>query len=110
MNLNFTKEACVDNIHDAINVEKNGADQIELCSRLDLDGLTPSRKLILQTIRKVSIPIKVMIRSRPGNFTYNQDDINTMIDSIKFCLKNGINDIAFGALNSKRKIDEKNNE
>ena len=108
MNLNFTKEACVDNIHDAINVEKNGADQIELCSRLDLDGLTPSRKLILQTIRKVSIPIKVMIRSRPGNFTYNQDDINTMLDSIDFCQKNGINDIAFGALNSKRKIDEKN--
>ncbi|RPH02861.1 MAG: copper homeostasis protein CutC [bacterium TMED144] len=108
MNLNFTKEACVDNIHDAINVEKNGADQIELCSRLDLDGLTPSKKLILQTIRAVSVPIKVMIRSRPGDFTYNQDDINTMLDSIRFCLKNGINDIAFGALNSKRKIDEKN--
>ena len=108
MNLNFTREACVDNIDDAINVEKNGADQIELCSRLDLDGLTPSKKLILQTIKRVSVPIKVMIRSRPGNFTYNQDDINTMLDSIKFCQKNGINDIVFGALNSKRKIDEKN--
>ena len=107
MNLNFTKEACVDSIGDAINVEKNGADQIELCSRLDLDGLTPSKKLILQTIRKVSIPIKVMIRSRPGNFTYNQNDVNTMLDSIEFCQKNGINEIAFGALNSNRKIDEK---
>ena len=107
MNLNFTKEACVDNICDAINVEKNGADQIELCSRLDLDGLTPSKKLILQTIRRVSIPIKVMIRSRPGNFTYNQNDVNTMLDSIEFCQKNGINDIAFGALKSNRKIDEK---
>ena len=107
MNLNFTKEACVDNIDDAINVEKNGADQIELCSRLDLDGLTPSKKLILQTIRRVSIPIKVMIRSRPGNFTYDQNDFNTMLDSIEFCQKNGINDIAFGALNSNRKIDEK---
>jgi len=107
MNLNFTKEACVDSIDNAINVEKKGADQIELCSRLDLDGLTPSKKLILQTIRKVSIPIKVMIRSRPGNFTYNQNDVNIMLDSIEFCQKNGINDIAFGALNSNRKIDEK---
>lgn len=107
MNLNFTKEACVDSINDAISVEKNGADQIELCSRLDLDGLTPSKKLILQTIRRVSIPIKVMIRSRPGNFTYDQNDFNTMLDSIEFCQKNGINEIAFGALNSKRKIDEK---
>ena len=107
MNLNFIKEACVDSIDNAISVEKNGADQIELCSRLDLDGLTPSKKLILQTIRRVSIPIKVMIRSRPGNFTYNQNDVNTMLDSIEFCQKNGINEIAFGALNSKRKIDEK---
>ena len=107
MNLNFTKEACVDSINDAIRVEKNGADQIELCSRLDLDGLTPSKKLILQTIRRVSIPIKVMIRSRPGNFTYNQNDVNTMFDSIEFCQKNGINEIAFGALNSNMKIDEK---
>ena len=107
MNLNFTKEACVDNIDDAINVEKNGANQIELCSRLDLDGLTPSKKLILQTIRKVSIPIKIMIRSRPGNFTYSPNDVNTMLESIEFCQKNGINDIAFGALNSNRKIDEK---
>ena len=107
MNLNFTKEACVDTIDNAISVEKNGADQIELCSRLDLDGLTPSKKLILQTIRRVSIPIKVMIRSRPGNFTYNQNDINTMLDSIEFCQKNGINEIAFGALNSNMKIDEK---
>ena len=107
MNLNFTKEACVDNIDDAINVEKNGADQIELCSKLDLDGLTPSKKLILQTIRRVSIPIKVMIRSRPGNFTYDQNDFNTMLDSIEFCQKNGINEIAFGALNSNMKIDEK---
>ena len=107
MNLNFTKEACVDSIDDAIRVEKNGADQIELCSRLDLDGLTPSKRLILQTIRKVSIPIKVMIRSRPGNFTYNQNDVNTMLDSIEFCQKNGINEIAFGALNSNMKIDEK---
>ena len=107
MNLNFTKEACVDSIGDAINVEKNGADQIELCSRLDLDGLTPSKKLILQTIRKVSIPIKVMIRSRPGNFTYSHNDVNTMLDSIEFCQKNGVNGIAFGALNSNRKIDEK---
>ena len=107
MNLNFTKEACVDSIDNAISAEKNGADQIELCSRLDLDGLTPSKKLILQTIRRVSIPIKVMVRSRPGNFTYNKNDVNTMLDSIEFCQKNGINDIAFGALNSKRKIDEK---
>ena len=40
------KEACVDTLKDAIEAEKNGADRIELCSRLDLEGLTPEKILI----------------------------------------------------------------
>ena len=43
------KEACVETVEQAIKAEKNGADQIELCSRLDLDGLTPD----FDVIRKV---------------------------------------------------------
>ena len=44
--MQIIKEVCVDTFIDAINAEKNGADSIELCGRLDLDGLTPSRRLI----------------------------------------------------------------
>ena len=40
------KEVCVESLEDAVIAEKNGANRIELCGRLDLDGLTPSRKLI----------------------------------------------------------------
>ena len=35
------KEVCVDNLSDAINAYKCGANRIEFCSYLDLDGLTP---------------------------------------------------------------------
>ena len=34
-------EACVETLEEALQAEKNGAHRIELCSRLDLDGLTP---------------------------------------------------------------------
>ena len=44
--MQIIKEVCVDSLEDAIKAEKNGANRIELCGRLDLDGLTPSRDLI----------------------------------------------------------------
>ena len=39
-------EFCVTSIEGAIAAEQFKADRIELCSRLDLDGLTPSLNLI----------------------------------------------------------------
>ena len=39
--MDIIKEVCVDNITDAINAVKLGADRIEFCSKLDEDGLTP---------------------------------------------------------------------
>ena len=58
---NIVKEACVERLDEAILAEKNGADRIELCSRLDLDGLTPHRNMIQDVINSVKIPVKVMI-------------------------------------------------
>jgi len=46
--MQIIKEVCVDSYKDAIQVESNGADRIELCSRLDLDGVTPSNDLLLR--------------------------------------------------------------
>ena len=48
--MQIIKEVCVDSLIDAICAQKNGADRIELCSRLDLDGLTPEKELIKKTI------------------------------------------------------------
>jgi len=105
MNLNITKEVCVDSYYTAFNAEKLGADRLELCSNLELDGLTPSKKLIEKSIKNISIPLKIMIRPRKGNFIYNQNEIDQMIIDIDFCQNLGINEIVFGALNSKKQAD-----
>ena len=47
-----------------MNAEIRGADRIELCSRLDLDGLTPSKELVKRLVSDLTIPIKVMVRPR----------------------------------------------
>ena len=80
------KEACVQTLDEALIAQQNGADRIELCSRLDLDGLTPSRDLIRSVKSKLTIPIKVMIRPRAGNFVYNNQEIEQMKNDILFNL------------------------
>jgi copper homeostasis protein len=99
------KEACVETLEEAILAEKNGADRIELCSRLDLDGLTPSEDLLREVSEKLSIPIKVMIRNREGGFIYDENDFQAMVADIEMCRKYNPESLVFGALKRDRSID-----
>ncbi|MCF8298337.1 MAG: hypothetical protein K9J13_12395 [Saprospiraceae bacterium] len=102
---NYIKEACVETYEEAVKAESLGADRIELCSRLDLDGLTPERDLIKQLHKTLKIPIKVMVRPRAGNFIYSDSEINEMETTIKFCKKLGVFGVVFGILNKKQELD-----
>lgn len=98
--MQIIKEVCVDTFIDAINAEKNGADRIELCGRLDLDGLTPSRRLIKKVFLNLSIPIRVMIRPKHPSFVYSEKDIKKMILDINYCKDLGIDGVVLGCLNN----------
>ncbi|MDA7731212.1 copper homeostasis protein CutC [Flavobacteriaceae bacterium] len=99
--MQIIKEVCVDSLDDAINAEKNGANRIELCGRLDLDGLTPSKDLIKSAFSILKIPIRVMIRPKHPSFVYSEDEISTMIDDIKFCKNLGLDGVVFGCLDEE---------
>ena len=94
------KEVCVDSLSDAIKAEKNGANRIELCSRLDKDGLTPSRKLIKSCFNLLKIPIRVMIRPKHPSFVYYENEISQMIEEISYCKKIGVDGVVFGCLDN----------
>jgi len=100
-------EACVETLAEARHAERQGADQIELCSRLDLDGLTPSKDLILEVLEKTELKVKVMIRPREGNFVYTVEEIQQMQDSIRWCHQQGIREIVLGVLTPDNEIDLK---
>ncbi|MDB2686283.1 hypothetical protein N9Y42_03660 [Mariniblastus sp.] len=79
-------EACVGNVDDAILAQTNGADQLELCDRLDLDGTSPPRELVAAVCSAVSIPVKVILNPVAFKYSYSDqqlDDILTYIASLK---------------------------
>ena len=97
--MNIIKESCVETFEEAVIAEKNGANRIEICSDLHLDGLTPSRKLVLRIVKSLKIPTKVMIRPRSGDFCYNMQEIKEMLDDISYFKSLDVFGVVFGVLN-----------
>lgn len=103
----YIKEACVETFQQAVNAEKEGADRIELCAALHLDGLTPSEDLILQVKKQLNIPVRVMIRPRGGDFVYSEAELDQMQASVEFCKTVGVEGVVFGILNRDRTLNLK---
>ncbi|MGI9542804.1 MAG: copper homeostasis protein CutC [Cyclobacteriaceae bacterium] len=98
-------EACVESIQEAITAQKNGAHQIELCRALHLDGLTPELSTITEVISELDIPVKVMVRPKPGDFVYNQEEVKQMRDAILAIKELPIAGIVLGALTNESLLD-----
>ena len=98
-------ECCVESYDEARLAEKKGADQIEVCSDLKNDGLTPDLQLVEKIINKISIPIKVMIRPRVGNFYYSNSEMLTIKDEIRNFKSIGIDHIVFGVLDKNNMVN-----
>jgi copper homeostasis protein len=101
-------EACVETLNEAMNSQKQGAHRIELCSRLDLDGLTPSPELIRKVCLELKIPVMVMIRPRGGNFVHSTEVIFRMKEEIDMAKSMGASGIVFGLLTPDNHIDTAN--
>lgn len=70
-----------------------------------MDGLTPSLSLVKDVLDNVSIPVKVMIRPRQGNFQYSPQEILKMTASIYSMKDIGVYGIVLGLLNKYRSVD-----
>ena len=105
--MTVVKEACVDNIQDAINAFKKGADRIEFCSNLDEDGLTPSNYDLIYLKKSISIPVRVMVRPHSNSFNYNEDDLIQMKETIEFCKNQKFDGVVFGCLDDNNELDLK---
>lgn len=102
---NYIKEACVEGLQQAINAENQGADRVELCASLNLDGLTPDVKTIEDVYRNLKLPIRVIVRPREGNFVYSDEEFLEMISSISACKDIGVEGVVFGITTLENKLD-----
>ena len=100
-------EVCSESYEYALKAEKAGANRIELCKDLHLDGLTPDYESAKKTIDSLNIPVFILIRPREGNFIYSNEEFELMkSDIIKF-KEMGCKGIVSGVLNNDNSIDIK---
>lgn len=71
-------------------------DRIELCSALDVGGLTPCPGLIAAA-QESTIPSHVMIRPRAGDFCYDAADLKAMRASVEAVKQAGLAGVVIGA-------------
>lgn len=98
-------EICAVNIQSALAAERAGAHRIELCSALDVGGLTPSQGLIRAAVHQLTIPVNVLIRPREGHFCYSENELDIMLDDIRFCHEAGVHGVVVGALTAENQLD-----
>ena len=91
-------EVCVDTVQAAVIAESAGADRIELCSALDLGGVTPSGPLVSAVRRSIQLPLIVLIRARAGDFLFSDLECELMIQEAVQAIELGADGIAIGAL------------
>lgn len=97
-------EVCVDSPEGLEAAVKGGADRIELCSALDLGGLTPSPGLIAMA-RQMPVPVYAMIRPRAGIFCFSPLEETVMMAEIDAVREAGLAGIVIGAALPDNNLD-----
>jgi len=98
-------EISVESVDAAAAAERGGADRIEFCSDLSVDGLTPNAALLREVRQQIQIPIFVMIRPRSGDFVYSSAEFAEMKKSIAVVKDSGASGLVFGILKPDRTAD-----
>ena len=105
MNSELKLEVCCADLLSVRAAKEGGAQRIELCGALEVDGLTPSEEMMAEAIG-MGIPVQVLIRPRQGDFVYDEAEVQTMLESIRLAKRLGANGVVIGALRPDGSIDE----
>ncbi|MFZ7087474.1 copper homeostasis protein CutC [Curtobacterium sp. RRHDQ10] len=88
----------------AIVARDGGADRVELCTALELGGVTPSQGLVEAAVA-TGIPVHALVRSRPGDFVYDDDELATMLREVRLIAAAGVAGVVVGALDAAGLLD-----
>ncbi len=98
-------EVCAQSITSALAAEAGGANRIELCTALEVGGLTPSPATMLEAKRLLTIPVCVLIRPRSGDFIYSDVEFDCIKRDIAWCKQNDMDGVVVGILTKNGTID-----
>ncbi|ROQ65788.1 copper homeostasis protein [Streptomyces sp. 840.1] len=83
---------------------ENGADRVELCSALELGGLTPSAALV-EAVAAQGLPVQVLVRCRPGDFVHDAQEVALMAAEVRSVIASGAAGVVIGALTADGALD-----
>lgn len=89
-------EVCVDSVQGLGAAIEGGAGRIELCSALEIGGLTPSAGL-LRAASSSPVPVVAMIRPRGGDFCFDEIEARLMLQEIDAVAAAGLQGVVLGA-------------
>ncbi len=98
-------EACLETPEEAHTAFLNGAHRVELCRNLESGGLSPSRETVRRCLEICELPLKVMVRPRPGNFVYSEEELTSMETEIDSLTKLPSTGFVLGELHEDRRIN-----
>ena len=98
-------ESCVDSLCSARAAVAGGADRLELCSALCVGGLTPYGELLYAIRQETDIPIRCLMRPRPGDFLYTREEVDLLVAQIAALRSRGADGFVIGALQKDGSLD-----
>lgn len=103
--MNFELEICAGSLTSALNAQKGGAHRVELCDNLNEGGTTPSPGMIIQAVKLLDIPVFVLVRPRPGDFLYSDEEFEAMKEDVLFCKGHEAKGVVLGILQADGSVD-----
>ena len=98
-------EICVDSLASARAAIAAGADRLELCSALLAGGLTPFEGLLRQIKAECEIPVRCLMRPRPGDFLYTKEELELLRMQIRQLKNAGADGFVIGCLTAQGDLD-----
>lgn len=98
-------EIAANSVASALAAEAGGAARVELCSALEVGGVTPSHATIAIARERLSIPVHVLIRPRAGDFVFDDLECEVMRRDIETCKASGCAGVVIGVLTADGEVD-----
>ena len=97
-------EVCVDSVQGLRAAIEGGADRVELCSALNVGGLSPNSELIA-VARSTDVPVMVMVRPRAEGFCWDEAEIQQCFAEIAAVREAGLAGVVIGAAHVSGALD-----
>jgi len=102
-------EICAASIDALLGAQNLKVDRVEVCSSLEMGGVTPSLGFI-QSAMHLGLSTHVLLRPRPGGFVYSPSELDLIFEEIKVMNRLNVQGLVVGVLTPELRIDRKSME